>query len=65
MEIDRRQYNGKIYESDFDMTYKSLKYMADRIESDMRFDERCKRAIEQRDRLNSGFYLKNNSDKSE
>lgn len=39
--------------------------MADRIESDMRFDERCKRAIEQRDRLNSGFYLKNNSDKSE
>lgn len=65
MSIDVRTYNGKIYDCDFDMTYKSLRYVAERIASDMRFDYQCRRASEQRDKLSSGFYLKNKNTKSE
>lgn len=63
--IDGRSYNGKIYESDYDMTYKSLRYVADRIAGDMRFDQQCQRAAEQRDKLEKGFYRKNQNTKSE
>lgn len=57
--VDRRTYGGRLYDYDFQMRYESLKNVAERIAGDERFDERCKRAIEQRDRLKSGYYLKN------
>lgn len=63
--IDRRSYGGKIYDSDFDVEYRSLSYIASRIAGDMRFDERCRRAVEQRDRMKSGFYRENKNSKSE
>lgn len=55
--MDGRSYSGKIYDCDFDMTYKSLRYIAERIASDMRFDYQCKRASEQREKFANGFYL--------
>lgn len=55
---ENKRYRGSLYDYDFEMRYVSLKEMAERIAGDMRFDERCKRAIEQRDRLKSGYYLK-------
>ena len=63
--MDKCTYSGKIYACDFDMTYKSLSYIAERIASDMRFDYQCRRATEQRDKLANGFYLKNKNTKSE
>lgn len=57
--IDRKTFGGRLYEYDFDMRYQSLSVAASRVAGDMRFDERCKRAIEQRDKMSSGFYLKN------
>ena len=63
--IDNRTFGGQLYDYDFNMRYQSLSVVASRVASDMRFDERCKRAIKQRDELNSKFYLKNKDDKSE
>ena len=62
--VDRRTYGGGLYDYDFQMRYESLKSVAERIAGDERFDERCKRAIEQRDRLKSGYYLKNKQSNS-
>lgn len=60
--IDRRTFGGNIYDFDYDMNYCSIGFMAERISGDIRFDERCKRAVEQRDKLKSGFYYKNKGD---
>lgn len=62
--VDRRTYGGRLYDYDFQMRYESLKSVAERIAGDERFDERCKRAIEQRDRLKSGCYLNNKQSNS-
>lgn len=62
--VDRRTYGGRLYDYDFQMRYESLKSVAERIAGDERFDERCKRAIEQRDRLKSGYYLNNKQSNS-
>lgn len=62
--INRRTFGGNIYNFDYDMKYCPISLMAERIASDMRFDERCKRTIEQRDKFRSGIYLKNKGDMS-
>lgn len=42
-------FGGKIYNNDYDV-YMSMADVASRIASDMRFDEQCRKACENRDR---------------
>lgn len=50
-EVNHTTFGGKIYTSDFDSEYATtISDIADRIISDMKFDERCKRFAENRDR---------------
>ena len=44
--VDRSNFGGLIYPFDFDIEYNESKHIADRIESDIKFDEMCKRKAE-------------------
>lgn len=48
---DSSRFSGLIYISDFDTSYEESKNIANRIASDRRFDERCKREVEKRKSL--------------
>ena len=57
--IDNRTFGGQLYDYDFSMRYQSLSVVASRVASDMRFDERCKKAVEQQDNQECISYLRN------
>ena len=44
--VDHSKFGGLIYSFDFDIEYNESKHIAARIESDMKFDEMCKRETE-------------------
>ena len=44
--VDHSKFGGLIYSFDFDIEYNESKHIADRIESDIKFDEMCKRKAE-------------------
>ena len=57
--IDNRTFGGQLYDYDFSMRYQSLSVAASRVASDMRFDKRCKKAVEQQDNQESKSCLRN------
>ena len=57
--IDNRTFGGQLYDYDFSMRYQSLSVVASRVASDMRFDERCKKAVEQQDNQECISHLRN------
>ena len=44
--VDHSKFGGLIYPFDFDIEYNESKHIAGRIESDIKFDEMCKRKAE-------------------
>lgn len=56
--VDNRTFGGQLYDYDFNMRYQSLSVAASRVASDMRFDERCKKAVEQQDNQESKSCLR-------
>lgn len=44
--VDHSKFGGLIYSFDFDIEYNQSKHIADRIISDMKFDEMCRRKAE-------------------
>ena len=43
---NRNTYGGDIYASDFNTEYEGTRNIAERIAADWKFDENCKKAIE-------------------
>ena len=44
--VNHSKFGGLIYPFDFDIEYNERKHIAGRIESDIKFDEMCKRKAE-------------------
>ena len=53
--VDPSNFGGLIYPFDFDIEYNQSKHIADRIISDMKFDEMCKRLSENNRRQEKGI----------
>ena len=48
--VNHNTFGGEIYISDFCTDYEETRHIADRIVSDWKFDLRCKKNIEQRNK---------------
>ena len=56
---DHSTFGGTVYNYDFD-GYNSIKDIASRIMADKRFDEQCKKSLEQRNKCGRvGYHFKN------
>ena len=53
--VDHSKFGGLIYPFDFDIEYNESKHVAGRIESDIKFDEMCKRLSENNRRQKKGI----------
>ena len=53
--VDNSKFGGLIYPFDFYIEYNQSKHIADRIISDMKFDEMCKRLSENNRRQKKGI----------
>ena len=53
--VDHTKLGGLIYPFDFDIEYNESKHVAGRIESDIKFDEMCKRLSENNRRQKKGI----------
>ena len=53
--VDPSNFSGLIYSFDFDIEYNQSKHITDRIISDMKFDEMCKRLSENNRRQKKGI----------